>query len=87
MRRFIRKVDLARLESVSKARVSQWIREKVIEQEPDGRLNRKKVCGQLREWRIRRTKKLSDAANAQTELIDINAIVSSFCKEPAIVKK
>ncbi len=87
MKKFIRKVDLARLESVSKARVSQWIREKVIEQEPDGRLDRKKVRGRLREWRIRRTKKLSEAAKAQTELIDINAIVSSFCKGPATIKK
>lgn len=78
----MRKVDLARLEKVSKARVSQWVKEKVIEVEENGLLDRKKVCGQLREWRTRRTTKLCESLRTQSlEEIDFGGMVNSFCKK------
>ena len=81
MRRFILKSELAYMEEISKARVSQLIAEKVIIPESDGRLDLRKVNQQLAGWRQKRMKRRCEHFEAPgLEGIDFEAALASLIK-------
>ncbi len=82
MKELIRKSELSRLESVSRARVTQWVKEGIISEEPSGLLDRKRVSEQLQEWRERRLRRVSESFKGQKfegiDIGDIGAAIADF---------
>jgi len=77
--RFVRKCEFARIEGVSKARVSQWLKAGIISEESNGTVDRIEAGRRLDAYRNRpRERKVFQ--DLDLEEIDIGAAVDSFSK-------
>ncbi len=80
--RFVRKCEFARIEKVSKARVSQWLKEGIIQEEPNGMVDRVEAGRRLDEYRNRtRVRRIFKGYGSESlEEIDLSGMIDSFCK-------